>query len=88
MTSRGAIKSAKISGEILNNKFDKKRYHDVFCWWWKKNVGMHFTFPDTSNNQFQSFCEAAAAILLYLPFFIQFLEFIHDRKQNKRFSHM
>jgi hypothetical protein len=88
MTSRGAIKAAKIAGEILNNKFDKKGYHDVFRWWWKKHVGIHFTFPDTSNTRFQSFCEAAAVLLLYLPFFIQFLEFIRDRKQNKRFSHM
>ena len=87
--SRGAIKAVKISGEILNNKFDKKEFHDVLCWWWwKKNVGIYFSFPDTSNNRFQSFCEAAAVILLYLPFFIQFLEFIHDRKQNKRVSHM
>ena len=89
MTSRDAIKAAKIAGEILNNnKFDKKGYHDVLHWWWKKNVGIHFTFPNTSNTQFQSFCEAAAVLLLYLPFLIQFLEFICDRKQNKRFSHM
>ena len=78
MTSRGAIKAAKIAGEILNNKFDKKGYHDVFQWWWKKNVGIDFTFPDTSNTWFQCFCDAAAVLLLYLPYFILFLEFICD----------
>ena len=88
MTGRGAIRAAKIAGEILNNKFDKKGYHDVFRWWWKNHVGTQFTFPDTSNTRFQSFCNAAAALLLHLPFFIQFLEFIRDRKQNKRFSNM
>ena len=88
MTSSGAIKTTKIADEILNNKFDKKEYHDVFRWWWKKNVGIQLTFPDTSNTRFQSNCAAAAILLLYLPQFIQFLEYIHDRKQNKRFSHM
>ena len=78
MTSRGAIKAVKIAGEILNNKFDKKGYHDVFWWWWKKNVGIDFTFPDTSNTRLQCFCDATAVLLLYLPNFILFLEFIHD----------
>ncbi|KAF8238517.1 hypothetical protein L208DRAFT_1242016, partial [Tricholoma matsutake] len=57
-------------------------------WWWAAHVGMEFTFPDTSNNWFQSYCEAAAVLLLYLQHFIQFLEYICEKKQTSQFSHM
>jgi hypothetical protein len=81
-TTRGAIKASQLARAILNNKFDKKGHYDTFRWWWAAHVGTDFTFPDTSNNQFQSHCEAAVVILLYLPHFIQFLQHIHDKKQN------
>jgi hypothetical protein len=87
-TSRGAVKAAQLAGAIFNNKFDKKGHHDTFQWWWAAHVGMEFTFPDTSNNRFQSYCEAAAVLLLHLQDFIQFLEYIQDKKQTSRFSHM
>ncbi len=59
-------------------------FHD----WWKKHVGISFIFPDTSNNRFQSYCYASAALLLYLPFFRQFLEHLRITKQNGKFNHM
>ena len=49
-SSRGAIKAAKLSGEILNNKNDKWGHHDQFHIWWQEKVGTDFTFPDTSNT--------------------------------------
>jgi hypothetical protein len=87
-TSRGAIKATQLAGAIFNNKLDKKGHHDTFRWWWAAHVGLEFTFPDTSNNRFQSYCEAAAVLLLHLQHFIQFLEYIRDKKQHTRFSHM
>ena len=68
-TTCGAIKTAQIAGAILNHKDDKKGHHDFFCDWWRKHVGIPFTFPDTSNNCFQSYCYAAEALLLYLQYF-------------------
>jgi len=47
-----------------------------------------FTFPDTSNNRFQSYCYASAALLLYLEFFQQFLEHLRITKQNGKLNHM
>jgi len=87
-TSHGAIKAAQLAGAIFNNKFDKKGHHDTFQWWWAAHVGMEFTFPDTSNNQFQSYCEASAVLLLHLQHFIEFLEYIREKKQTSQFSHM
>ena len=88
MTSCGGVKTTKLAGDILNNRDDKKGYHDDFCWWWSKNVGKSFTFPDTSNTRFQSHCEAATAILIHLPHFIEFLQYIKGKKATKRFSNM
>jgi hypothetical protein len=84
----GAIKTAQIAGAIFNHKDDKKGHHDFFRDWWKKHVGIPFTFPDTSNNRFQSYCYAAAALLLYLQFFQQFLEHLRITKQNGKLNHM
>jgi len=87
-STRGAIKAAQIAGAILNHKDDKKGHHDFFRDWWRKHVKIPFTFPDTSNNCFQAYCYAAAALLLYLEFFKQFLEHLRITKQNGRLNHM
>src|SRR6266498_3121473 len=84
----GAIKTAQIAGAIFNHKDDKKGHHDFFRDWWKKHVGIPFTFPDTSNNRFQSYCYAAAALLLYLQFVQQFLEHLRITRQNGKLNHM
>jgi hypothetical protein len=87
-STRGAIKTAQIAGAIFNHKDDKKGHHDFFRDWWKKHVGIPFTFPDTSNNRFQSYCYAAAALLLYLQFFREFLEHLRITKQSGKLNHM
>ncbi len=51
-------------------------------------MGIPFTFPDTSNNCFQSYCYAAAVLLLYLQFFQQFLEHLQITKQNGKLNHI
>src|SRR6266487_2756163 len=88
MTTRGGIKATKLAGDILNNTNDKKGHHDTFRSWWKTNVGEDLTFPDTSNTCFQSHCEAAAVLLQHLPHFVEFLDFIKDKKADNRFSNM
>lgn len=87
-TTRGAIKLAQIAGALLNHKDDKKGHHDVFRYWWWEHMETPFTFPDTSNNRFQSYCDAAAALLLYNDQFLEFLETLRINKQNSRLNHM
>ena len=45
-------------------------------------------FPDTSNNRFQSYCDAAAALILYADEFKAFLESLRVNKQNSTLNHM
>src|SRR6266542_4341193 len=87
-STHGAIKTAQIAGAIFNHKDDKKGHYDFFHDWWKKHIGTSFTFPDTSNNCFQSYCYASAALLLYFQSFRQFLEHLWITKQNGRLNHM
>ncbi|EDR07527.1 glutamic acid-rich protein [Laccaria bicolor S238N-H82] len=84
----GAIKTAEIAGAIFNNKDDKRGHHDIFRYWWWEHVGVPFTFPDTSNNRFQSYCNAAAALILYGDEFKDFLESLRINKQNPTLNHM
>ena len=88
MTTRGGIKTAKLAGEIFNNKNDKKGHHDSFRWWWKTNFNETVTFPPTSNNRFQSHCNAAALMIQHLPRFLTYLEYAKQKKKTMRFSHM
>ncbi|KAF8815878.1 hypothetical protein BYT27DRAFT_7078726 [Phlegmacium glaucopus] len=46
------------------------------------------TFPDTSNNWFQSYCDASAALILYTDEFKEFLESLCVNKQNSTLNHM
>ena len=87
-STRGAIKAAEIAGAIFNHKDDKKGHHDIFRYWWWEHVGIPFTFPDTSNNRFQSYCDAAAALILYTDEFKDFLESLRVNKQNLTLNHM
>ncbi|KAF8881512.1 hypothetical protein CPB84DRAFT_1851559 [Gymnopilus junonius] len=84
----GAIKTAELAGAIFNHKNDKIGHYDIFCFWWWQHVGVPFTIPDVSNNQFQSFCDAAAALILYLDDFLAILESLHANKHNSTLNHM
>src|SRR6266568_6380667 len=79
---------AQIAGSIFNHKDDKKGHHDLFHYWWWEHVGTPFTFPDTSNNRFQSYCDAAGALLFYSQQFMAFLENLRINKQNSHLNHM
>jgi hypothetical protein len=50
--------------------------------------GDSFTFPSTFNNRYGSHCAAAACLLMHLDKFIEFLEFIRDKKKTCTFNNM
>ena len=61
---------------------------DQFCIWWEMQTKAEFTFPDTSNTHFQSYCEAAGVLLSQKELILQYLDFALNKKQVNRFSHM
>jgi hypothetical protein len=86
-TSRGGVKAASIAGAIFNHKDDKKGQQDMFKWWFK-HVGIPMMFPDTSNNRYGTYCEAAAVLMQHRPKFLEFLEFVKDSKKTPGFTNM
>lgn len=79
-TEGGGIKCAQLAGAILNHKDDKKGHHDLFRYWWQYEVGFPFTFPDTSNTRFGSYCAAAIVLILHLEHFKKFMLYIKEKK--------
>ena len=74
-TACGGIKATQLAGALFNHKDDKKGHHNIFRFWWQENVGGEFTFPDTSNTHFGSYCDGATAILAHLSQFTAYLEY-------------
>ena len=51
-------------------------------------VGYMISFPDTSNTCYQSHCEEAEVLIIYLPLFLEFFELVQDKKDSGAFNHM
>ena len=84
----GGVKLTSLAGAVFNHKDDKKGQQDTLRFFFEAKIGYMISFPDTSNTRYQSHCEAAAVLLLYLPLFIKFLELVHDEKDSGSFNYM
>jgi hypothetical protein len=67
-------------GALLNNKDDKKGEQDRHGIYFEAHtqIGYSLRFPDTNNTRYQSHSEGAAEILVHLPIYTEFLDFIRD----------
>ncbi|KZP19697.1 hypothetical protein FIBSPDRAFT_1045302 [Athelia psychrophila] len=87
-TTRGGIKATTLAGAMFNHKDDKKGQQDTYKQFFEFRLGYPVTFPDTSNTRYGSHCEAAAALLIHLPLYLEFLEHVRDRKEKQGFNHL
>jgi hypothetical protein len=87
VSQAGGTKVTSLAGALFNHKDKKKGHQDLFKWFFGL-LGFFITFPDTSNTRYQSHCLAAACLILYLPYFISFLEHCRDKKDSGQFNHM
>ena len=88
ISQAGGVKTASLADALLNNKDDKKGHHDTFHIYFESILGYVFSFPDTSNTRYQSYCHAACALILHLEHYISFLELIRYKKESGLFNHM
>lgn len=84
----GGVKVTSLAGAVFNNKDDKKGQQDTTQFFFEAMVGYMVSFPDTSNTRYQSHCEAAAVLIIYLPLFLEFLKLVWDKKDSGTFNHM
>ncbi|KAH9898167.1 hypothetical protein C8Q73DRAFT_779911 [Cubamyces lactineus] len=87
-SARGGVKTASLAGAIFNHKDDKKGQHDAYTSYFRELVGQPLRFPDTSNTRYQSYCAAAAELLVHREEYLGFLEVVRDQKQRPGFNHM
>ena len=87
VTARGGVKATSIAGAIFNHKDDKKGQQDIFKWWFAE-AKIPLSFPGTSSNRYGAYCDAAAVLLQHHDKFLEFLEFIRDKKDRRVFTNM
>ncbi|KIJ42100.1 hypothetical protein M422DRAFT_171470 [Sphaerobolus stellatus SS14] len=84
----GAVKTTTLAGAIFNHRDDKKGEQDSLRCAFEAAFGFPLNFPDTSNTRYQSHCEAAAELIVNLPFYRQYLLLMKDRKESRTLNHM
>ncbi|KIJ38351.1 hypothetical protein M422DRAFT_259003 [Sphaerobolus stellatus SS14] len=84
----GAIKVMSLAGALFNNKDDKKGEQDSIKCAFEEMFRFPNNFPDTSNTRYQSHCEAAAELIVHLPFYRKYFELMKDRKESRLLNHM
>ncbi|KAF8228771.1 hypothetical protein L208DRAFT_1485504 [Tricholoma matsutake] len=77
-----------LVGMLLHHKDNKKGQQDSFQIFFELHLGYAIRFPDMSNTQFQSHCNAAVKLILYLPYYLKFLLLVHDKKEKQNFNHL
>ena len=84
----GATKLTSLAGMMFNHKDDKRGQKDMYRHYFKKRFGYQVRFPDNSNTCFQSHCCAAAELIVNLPAYLDFLLFVHNKKDPPRFNNL
>jgi hypothetical protein len=90
----GRPKFLNLAGTLYNHKDDKKGHQDVHRWFMgkvKRDAGIKdsaSTFPDTSNNRFQSFGNGATEVFPLRQEYKNLMEFLCDKKEKPGFNHM
>ena len=89
ISDSGGIKATTLAGFIFKDKDSKKGQQNMHQYWFEHKTNIKWKpFPDVANARFQSHCNAAAELILHLEKYVQFLEWVRDRKEKRRFSHI
>lgn len=82
VSQAGGVKLTSLAGAVFAHKDKKKGQQDSLRYYLESTVGYMTRFPDTSNTRYQSHCDAAAELLVRLPFYREYLEVIRDLKDS------
>ncbi|KIK78092.1 hypothetical protein PAXRUDRAFT_164931, partial [Paxillus rubicundulus Ve08.2h10] len=84
----GAVKALSLAGAIFCHKDDKKDQQDLSCFFLEANFGYFSPWPDTSNVQYQSHCDAACEWLVHHEMYVTYLELIMDKKDTRMYTNI
>jgi len=81
VSTGGAVKLAGLAGEVFNNKNKKKGQQNTYRYFMEDKTGHIVNFPDTSNTRYQSYGQAASALIINWDLYLELLEQIRDKKE-------
>ncbi|KAJ7887849.1 hypothetical protein B0H14DRAFT_3430467 [Mycena olivaceomarginata] len=84
----GAVKLTSLVGALFNHKDNKKGQQDTFKIYFENFLGYTVSCPDTINTRFQSHCDCAIFIILYLPQILAFMIHIMYSKTEIGLNHL
>ncbi|KAJ6558695.1 hypothetical protein B0H10DRAFT_1642040, partial [Mycena sp. CBHHK59/15] len=84
----GAVKITSLLGALFNHKDDKKGQQDTFKLYFEEFLGYTVSCPDTNNTRFQSHCDCAIFIILYLPQILAFMAHVMYSKTKIGLNHL
>ncbi|EJD38742.1 hypothetical protein AURDEDRAFT_71900 [Auricularia subglabra TFB-10046 SS5] len=84
----GAVKLLQLLAALVRHKDKKKGHQDVFKEFFAAFLLYEIEFPDVSNTRFQSYCDAAAFVLLHLQLLYDFMEHIRDLKTTPGWNNL
>ncbi|KAJ7082601.1 hypothetical protein C8R43DRAFT_909620 [Mycena crocata] len=84
----GAVKVTSLLGSLFNHKDDKHSQQDTFKSYFEDFLGYTISCPDMSNTRFQSHCDCAIFIILYLPQILFFMSHIMYSKTKIGLNHL
>ncbi len=89
-STRGGVKTCALAGALFNHKDDKKGQQDTHQMYFSTCYGdeNYRRFPDTSNDRFGTYGEAASELVSDLPNYRAFLKHIHDAKARPGWTNM
>lgn len=78
----GGVKLTSLIGALVNNKDEGKGCAEEFRTYTHDCFGKLITFPDTSNNRYQCYGDAAAEIIQHPDLYVDFIN-QHGMKKKK-----
>ncbi|KAE9384255.1 hypothetical protein BT96DRAFT_773377, partial [Gymnopus androsaceus JB14] len=76
------------AGALFNHKSNKTGRHDSCHVFMEEKLGQLATFPDTSNNRFQTHAFAVEQLIINLDTYIEFLSYAKDQKAKHTFTNI
>ncbi|KAE9392379.1 hypothetical protein BT96DRAFT_830646 [Gymnopus androsaceus JB14] len=84
----GAIKATSISVALFNHKNDKTGQHNTYKIFMEEKLSHLATFPNPSNNQFQTHALAAEQLIVNLEAYKEFLRLVKDKKEKRNWTNL
>ncbi|KAL5483089.1 hypothetical protein ACEPAI_8318 [Sanghuangporus weigelae] len=84
----GGVKHSDLMGTLLYNKDDKKGEQDEFKIYGELRLGHPVRYPDTSNTRYSSYLDAGAETIARRSFYIEYMEYLRDRKAKRTFNNL